>query len=418
MTGSRTSKTAKVISALLIVAFLSRFFNLFLNGNFQNYNGFSFTEFLINFEAGFVRRGALGEALYGLCSATGISPFPVIIAICVAAWIAVLVFFFTKFRQKGYCWWFLLSPLVLGYTGDIIRKDFLCYLVVIAMMYLMARPIDTNLRCVALTLLGVAGMMLHEAFIFFGIPIVALFLFSDKSTRAWSVVFSVVSVACFLFLCHFKGDAGMARSIVDSWNSILPQPILEYKVRNSIGALGWGTRATMLFHLGVNIYNSAFVGYSGVVLRPLFAVCAYYMVTNFIFVFRRDSPQTRMDCTNLSMLYLLSLICLLPMFTVLSCDYIRIYQYAAVSSLAAFLMLPADRIARMFPRRFVCLTEWINAHINRVVIPTKGLMIILLFVMSPAPWSYSPAGAFSQSIIGTLFNLGINVMVEIRHLVM
>jgi len=116
-----------LVSTLLIIYLgVVVYKNIFCTYTARDFSGFGYTEFMINFQGGFVRRGLMGELLYWLCSATGFSPFVISYTMCVAAWIIVVSFFLYKFKNKCWNWWILMSPLFLGATFNMVRKDYLC----------------------------------------------------------------------------------------------------------------------------------------------------------------------------------------------------------------------------------------------------------------------------------------------------
>lgn len=405
------SNPKKILSVFIIGSILIRIAHTLAKAAFIDPNSYQFSEFLINFEGGFVRRGFLGQLLYWFCEYTQLSPFPIISAICLIAWVIFLCFFFKKFKHLGYCWWFLASPLFWGPPGSVIRKDYLCYLVIIAMLYIVKSCNLNTLRTLALFLLGTFGMFLHEAFVFFGIPIIGLALISQKRTRIKGIIFSLVGCLLFLMFSYFKGSTDIVNSILNSWNTILGRDTLIY-TSNSIEALGKDAVTQFKFHIYHNLheYNDPSFGWAGIILRPLFAIASYYLIVNFIFIFKEFSPQKETQLrTSLSILYIFSLLCLTPMFTFLSCDYGRLYQYAVVPSLAALIILPEPILTGLFPKRLKTLVERFNNKMNELVIPSKGLMIILLVILAPTPSCFTPWFAFESSILGNYCNV-LNIL--------
>ena len=414
-TGVFTRKTGIWVGVLLVTAYLLSSLWRILEGIFTDYNNFGYTEFLINYEGGFVRRGLLGEILYGLCATTGISPFGLIACVCVAAWLAVAVFFIAAFYKRGYSWWILLSPLFCGSAYFLIRKDYLCYLLIIAIMLLVRRQGAGMARFAAVCVLGVFGIFLHEAFVFFGIPIVLLYLLSQEGHRWKGVVFGALACAAFLLQCAFKGDMGVARAIADSWNAILPEPLIQFR-KNSIWALGWDTLETFKMHIGMNFRVPSGV-YMGLYMQAIFAVVVYYFASNFIFVLRKgrlggDDISSR---TRLSALLLLIMVCMLPMFTVLSCDYARLYQYVLVATFAAYLVLPQAALERMFPARVLGFVARINRTLDSIAYPTRYMMLILLFFLATPPFGFSMTWSVMLSVFGSYMRMIEMAAIIILH---
>lgn len=391
-----------VVSLSLILYFITSLWNtisyfVYLKSPF---NTFCYSEFLINFQGGFVRRGLLGEILYRIYL---FIPFPIIITITVLSLIAflfILSYFIYQFHKQKYCWWIIFSPLFLGMTFYFIRKDYLLYAILIGGLYILRSASDSiNKRIFAFLLLSL-GLFLHEAFIFFCFPIYALLLLSLKNHRYTNYTLIVLPIIIFLVLCKFKGSTDIAISITNSWNNVLPGSPLSYTANNSIGALGWESIDTFLFHLRTNASTGRF----GIILIPLVILAAYYMFTNFFSLFNQHSDQnTNTSRLCISLLYSISILCLLPMFTVLSCDIGRVFQYSAVSTFAAFLILPNNMIIDIFPKWYKHYIERFNYNLNRFLPPSKGLLLVILFLFGMVPFGFSLQGCWNYSIVGELF---------------
>lgn len=393
----------KAIGAILIIAFSLRLWMEFKGIIFENsMQAYSYTEYLINFAGGFVRRGLLGEGLLWFTSATGVYPRITINVICLVAFAFVVWFFFSQFRKGGYCWWLLLSPLVLGFVAAMIRKDFLLYCNVIAIFYLMRASGPALWKRALAFVLAALGLFLHEAFIFFGVPIYALILLSERKHLVVNALQVLVLLGIFGILCMHKGDTATAYAIIDSWNAVVDGNPLEFIRTNSIGALAWDTKETMLQHIKWNIGASDGSSF-GLVYWPIFLVVAYYFFTFFFTVFKpTKAAYGKTEQTRLSSLFCTLLVCLVPMFTILSCDYGRIIQYATVTSLAAYLILDKSVIDRLLPRWLQRFVAGLNAAMARLVPPSKGLIAVLLLLTGVSPYWYNPTLSMIESPVGTI----------------
>ncbi len=364
--------------------------------------GFRYTEFLINFEGGFVRRGLLGEALLWITAHTGIHPYITITTLSLLAFGFVLWFFLQMFKEKGYCWWIVFSPLLCGYVLDIIRKDYILYAIVICMFLLVKHSNPAMWKRLLAFALGLLGLMLHEAFIFWGITLFALVLLCDRHHRATNIIMLTVLLSLFGVLCFFKGDAAIAQSIIDSWNSVLPGSPLKFLTGDSIGALTWDTTETMIPHLKSNIGISQLC--MGIIYWPLLYLAAYYLITFFFVVFKpKRSSFDRAEQTTLSSMFLIVSFCLLPMFTVLSCDYARLFQYATMTAFAASLILDCSIRQQMIPEAIRSKVEKFNDCLTRLIPPGKGLIVLLLLTIGVCPVSFNINESLLQSPVGALW---------------
>lgn len=396
-----------MVSVCLILAFVIRFC-ITLKRNFvsaSSLNTYGYSEFLINFQGGFVRRGLLGEGLYQIYSLVSYPMRPVLSIICYLFFTFVLAFFFHQFRRHRYCWWILLSPLFLGYTYDIVRKDYMLYCILIGCLYLMRNASLTVSKRLWSCLLITLGLFLHEAFIFWGFPVYALLLLSCHKNSVINCILVFVPIVSFVILSIYKGTADTAHAIVDSWNSLLPGAPLVDKTQNSIGALGWNSINTFLSHLKRN-FNSSSAG-----LLPIYAFGAYYMFTNFFLVFGHKS-DTKIDNEKLtlSLLYSSVLLCLIPMFTILSCDTGRVFQYASVAAFSTLLIIPHNIVISAFPKWYVYAVQRFNTLILHFLPPSKGLIILLLLFIGMSPYYFSIQTCWGHSVIGTICEAVIRVI--------
>lgn len=173
----------QVQSVLTLLFFLLIFYKtgaIFKPFLFPDINSYGYTEMLIDFSGGFVRRGLLGEIIHRFAVITGISPLHIIRIICMAAFTFVAIYFFRRFRQGNLNWWLLLSPLMLSSINDIIRKDFLLIALLIAIYELLRYTQPSDFKIFFVILLSALGIFLHEAFLFWGIPVAMLTLLSKK----------------------------------------------------------------------------------------------------------------------------------------------------------------------------------------------------------------------------------------------
>lgn len=387
-----TPRTYKIISGLLIISLFFKLLWTFRSTLWTiNLNSWQYSEFLINFEGGFVRRGLVGQLLYEFYKFSGIQPQYIIIPTCIIAYASALCFFLRKFKEKNLCWWILISPFVFGYTSDIIRKDFLlCCLMILMLILVKNEHPGLGRRLIAIAI-ACLSIFIHEAFIFWGVPLFGLYLISRHGQRIVNLLLLSLPVASFILMSYYKGNIEVSHLIVDSWNNILPNKPID-NIDTSIGAIGWETIDTIKFHIRLNFSS----GTSGMAffVRPITMLCAYYLFTNFLFVFKGNNTGR----TEFSTLFVCAIIFLSPMFLILSCDYGRLYQYATISTLAAFLIFNQAQITSMFPTRVLRLIDSANNYLTRFIIPSKGLMIVLLFLLAPSPAQFIPIGSLGNTL--------------------
>lgn len=393
----------RIISFSLILAAVLRLGQKLLLTLSNGINTDECSEFLVNFSGGFVRRGLLGEILYDITQATGISPFPLILGISIICLAFVVTFFLKAFVKRDMNWWIVLSPMFCGFLWYFVRKDFMQYALLIGVLLMLRRWRGNPWNILAVCLLSILGLLLHEAYLFWAIPLTVLAIYAVSRSITASTVSAVAFLGCFGVLSLFKGDASNVTAIMASWNSL---GVGLETCGTSIRALGWETVNTFFFHLRANFHAEGATGaegWLGVVIQPIFFMVTYYFISNFSWVFRKKGTDfNEDDRTNLSAVYLLCALTMLPMFTVLSFDYSRLYQYLFVSAYAAVLILPRDVCSALLPRRCRTAVSRLNTSIWRYLTPTKGIMVILLLLLSASPCRFNMLYAFGNSVVGTI----------------
>lgn len=363
-------------------------------------NYWQFTEWLINYEGGFVRRGLLGEMLYWFCSHTGIGPRYIISFASLAIYLSLFYFFFKKFRDRGLCWWFLAAPFMFGCVDSVIRKDFLLIWLFVSTLILLKNENPVTWRRLTAGLLMIIGLFLHEAYLFFGVPVVLLLLADGK--HRWIFAIVIVSViSTFILMSINKGSHEIVNGINESWNQLFENEELVYTSGNSIGALEWDCVSTFKMHFKRNI------GYPyyciGLFVRPVAMFFVYYLIINFLKVFAHKDTHYRVaDQTNIGVIYILLSVCMLPMWTVLSCDNLRLYQYVSICTIGSFLILDRKRIENLFPAGWLRSVSRLNKWINRVLPISKGWITVVFLCWFDWPSWCSVNIDFEYSILGKL----------------
>lgn len=394
----------------IIFVFLWKMINLIISFWNPDLSDFTYTEFFINFEGGFVRRGLLGECLLRLSKFTGVSPDLYISIACLAIFLCVLGFFLREFKVNGYCWWLLFSPFLFGFMDEITRKDFILYGVLILILMLIRPGCTASLlkSCLALVLVLLA-LFIHEAFFFWGVPIFLILLYSQRRFRLFSFIAALLIVLTFCLLCHYSGDENTVHGIISSWEGII-----EFGVsgkENAVTAIGWDTYGTLVKHFHGNFMRNDFFPFTPIIRLGFFFV-AYYFISNCLFVFSKFEDKKNRH-SAISSVFMLTAFCLLPMFLVLSCDYARLYQYISIVSITTLLIIPPQIIIRSFPEWYIKVINRFNDFLTGFLSPTKGLIWIILFFVAATPVGFSLRGAFDKTIFGIFLQSLIDLAIMI-----
>lgn len=393
-------KNKYIIGIILIISFILKIFGLLIRNKRWDYNSSGISEFLINYEGGFIRRGLIGEGLFFISKESGIDPRIFILILCILSYIIVTAFLFKKFKENNLYWWLILTTFLSGYVFDIIRKDYILYVLEIIMFLVVRQKLNDLSKICLITIFCCIGILIHEAFIFFGFPLVLICILRTSGFKLQYLILSAVPIL-FLITCIFKGNLYISHEIINSWNSILPENPLYYKRMNSIGALSWDTFETFKFHLRSNFIDSKF-GVIGSLWRFLLFISAYYLLSNYILLFTKGEEGSKFNRNIISSLFLISAFFLLPMFTILSCDGARIYQYVCMTSFICYLILPRIYLRNVIGEKIYCLTDQINRGMDIILKPKKWIVVVLILFWGISPFYLNIIWDFLCSPVGTI----------------
>lgn len=385
-----------------------------------SYRLWDISEWLINYEGGFVRRGLDGQMLYWLYN---LHPFDVIFAIksivCICS-VLMLYLVFKIFKKQGWSLTILLLGCSLFYlifqlTG---RRDIFLLLCVFCLFFCYKNYIFHTRKWLwgsLFVLLSVFVLLSHEAFVFCSFPIMVVYALSflynkdikPSGVRTYIRLFGIFIPAflTFLLVTYHKGNAEIAREIWASWAPLfraypdteLPFDSLMQRGGSGVNALGWETIRTMKVHFLINttgidvdylVNDSAIPTFKPNFNTLLFFwiyIATYYLVTHLNTVkigwwHLSNEPQT----SRISQVLLVQFVFMLPMFTVLSCDYGRTFPYWVLSSLFALHVFGDLRLP---------LVAHISAKIEGLFpqSPLRSkILFAVCFFLYPF-WSHSPS---------------------------
>lgn len=361
-TKSRSLQVALILYTIILIA--SCIYNLYHvllhDPTFiKDTTGFC-SDWLINYEGGFVRRGLIGQILYYIYT---LVPYDVMFAVLIITYASTILFaalMFYLFYKNKLSWPLLLMPFMLGgfllFNATIYRRDALMLLMIFLVIYLYRKYLTaTAHRTTQLLLLyasGIISILTHEAAFFCFVPFVLLHYYTVTSgTTAMkkivkSLLFSSPFILSMAAVCLFKGNPHVSGAIWESWHPYLESQYGQIPPMGAaVKALEWETLDTFRLHFRINFLNPITCD------KPNFALflhnipCAipwffifigvYYLCINVnrlkIFPYEDGSNDTQINAL-LPQILLIQFIGHLPMFTVLSCDTRRVMFYCIFSS--------------------------------------------------------------------------------------
>jgi len=207
------------------------------------------------------------------------------------------------------------------------------------------------------------------------------------------------SIVAFLLVIQMSGNYDIAQAIWDSWHIIYNQPLSEVGHWNgtSISAIGWPSKWAVVLHVKSNFLSNYFNVASILVWMITFPV-VYYISTNTLLAFRKNENDFKnQHKTALSSILIFQLVCLSPVFMVLSNDYSRIISYWIMSSFAFFLLIPIDKIASLFPVVLVNFVERINEMMTNMLQPSKTTLAFLMMFIGISGCGFTIEAGYVKS---------------------
>lgn len=312
------------------------------------YNTFGVTDWMINFQGGFVRRGLLGEGLYQLCAVGGFWPVHhVVMGLEVTALVVLVgVFLWICWRRR----WLPLMPLMLMVGGLLTyRRDFLMLLLawaVLEEMFRYRRDRRQGALWVAICLMTFS-ILIYEPFFFFCVPL-SMLLYAQtlhaEKVGFWqqcgkTLMVFALPLATMFIVCLYKGDPQTADAVWLSWKPMLDALGVPLDTTGiGVKFMGLSTGEAMAIHLKANFGIDATTGTGA---NPLL-VCGVVVMLLGLYFLTTQMPlvgkKRWRDCVLASDIFLFQTFCMLPLFTVLSCDYVRTVNYVIYTTLMVVYM--------------------------------------------------------------------------------
>lgn len=183
------SRTVFMIMVLMMISSVAHKL-LFIKDNHLDYTNFTISDWMINYEGGFVRRGLIGQCLLYLYN---IHPYPLIhciTAIYVTGFVLLLCITLRVFKRQG--WSPIIIPSLLcfyygfGWGTQLlsVRRDY-CMLILIYLLFWLYQKWLYKPECrrvIAINVLSVVIILAYEPAFFYCIPLLTVITFyTDKN---------------------------------------------------------------------------------------------------------------------------------------------------------------------------------------------------------------------------------------------
>lgn len=343
-------------------------------------------EIITNYEAGFIRRGLLGQIIYLIADNSHIDIRILITVFVIPPWIFVASFLIYKFRKYGIRWW-LLAIIGVGLLASVVRKDFIIYTLFIALLYIYRSRQSVSVRISGMSLVSVIMLLTYEPAMFLCLGFTALLVLRDKTLpRIACLIYPVVLCITMLILLRSTGSTGIGNTIYDSWIKINPDGfVISDEVKNS---LDWSVSDSIRYNLGILMpeFNLFFL-----IKYIFFIVLIPYIYISYMYADTYTSQrQFPYGVSTFTTLYLFFMACMLPMWIGLSCDYGRMLYHATLSSLCVAFIIPEKLTESTFPQWSLKIGESIASLFRRIPSSIYSITLLMLIFTPAYSFSYTP----------------------------
>ena len=384
-----------------------------------DYYSFDISDWLINYEGGFIRRGIIGQILWEIEQLYLYDVRIVITIICLATSIILLLLIIRIFMEEGWSLLIIPTGFIFGFTlfnlGG--RRDMLSLLLTFVIFILFKNIFLHRQKQLVWLLLfyfvSVLQIFIHEASFFYTFPILFLLYFYNLRKNHLSVgkkslicvlYFMPVIIAMFI-VCVFKGNPMTADIIWTSWTEVFESfPCYgdSSVIGEGVDALAWGAQDTFLNHLKAGYLGSHSPSFLRIPLVFLNLFAAYLLVTRINTVDMGLYKKKQMDNVLMSNIVLIQLFAMLPMFTILSCDWGRTIPYWLFSSLFFYHIFKEFQMVHI--PFFSRASHVIQNVISNNPILRNSYTYILLVLLCPIPGACAPfdfSNTIQQGVINT-----------------
>lgn len=391
-----------------------------------SYESWQISEYLINYQGGFVRRGLTGEILFFFAKNFNINIEWTIKIFCLICFVAVCIFFVRAFLKKGYSLYILPLCFFLGMgilSNCWVRKDylFLCFFIPILWIY-GKENLSMIIKFLFINILAIFIILSHEVFAFFALPVLFLLLFNQYKNKgilksvSVSFLFLFPSIFAFLLTLLYHGNQETAQAIWNSWHIIANQTSSEVDHWNAaaISSLGWTSKWAFEFHFTGNFLAVNKRILSLLIWAITFPV-VYYISTNALFAFRKNKTiLTNKHKTILSSILIFQLLCLSPVFSLLSWDWIRLFFYWIASSFAIFLIVPTDKIEKLIPSFFAKFINCLNNCLSNILFPRKTTLVLLMLFIGISNYTFILDSAIYNTMIYNILSFSSTILIKLK----
>ena len=307
-----------------------------------DYETYEISDWMINYEGGFVRRGLIGQCLLW---ANHIHSFDIRYTIVFIEAFFYVLFLYLIFKIFNKYKWSLLGamfPIVCSTTSlTVYRRDFmmlcLCYLSY-KLFFRYLKDNGINSLIISIMIMSVS-ITIYEPIFFVMVPVLVLQYWNKKKNIINTLFIFLIPILCMVLSCIFRGTDNQVNDIWQSWLPYLSQyvDIQNENIGFAIQFLGLTNQEVFSLHYECTFRDNMPL-WTIITLIIVFSL-AYFLCTYVPSVYREGKRLCEnIDKYEISKILLFQLVIQMPIFTFLSCDYGRTIPMSLYTSFFIFHM--------------------------------------------------------------------------------
>lgn len=307
-----------------------------------DYETYEISDWMINYEGGFVRRGLIGQCLLW---ANHIHSFDIRYSIVLIEAFFYVLFLYLIFKIFNKYKWSLLGamfPIVCSTTSlTVYRRDFmmlcLCYLSY-KLFFRYLKDNGINSLIISIMIMSVS-ITIYEPIFFVMVPVLVLQYWNKKKNIINTLFIFLIPILCMVLSCIFRGTDNQVNDIWQSWLPYLSQyvDIQNENIGFAIQFLGLTNQEVFSLHYECTFRDNMPL-WTIITLIIVFSL-AYFLCTYVPSVYREGKRLCEnFDKYEIGKILLFQLFIQLPIFTLLSCDYGRTIPMSLYTSFFIFHM--------------------------------------------------------------------------------
>ena len=367
---------------IAIICFIALYSFIYI----PDYESYQISDWMINYEGGFVRRGLMGQLLL---FANTIHTFDVRYAILIIELMSYILFFYLLFRIFTKYKWSLLGamyPIACSTTSiAIYRRDFmmlcLCYFSYNYFFKYLSNN-KSKFLLISIILMSIS-IIIYEPVFFVLVPVLLLQYWNKEKNILKSLCIFSLPLLCMMLSCIFRGNAKQVDDIWQSWIPYISQyvDIDKENVGLAIQFLGLQNTDVFEMHFKSNLSDNPIMAITTliIVISLAFYLCTHIPTVNTY----NKTIQENINKYELGRILLFQLFIQLPMFTILSCDYGRTIPYSLYTTFFTFHLKKEYYLDLNVTRIISNISNKIMHSLNSVALLNNVWVYMLIILLFP-----------------------------------